>query len=164
MKQLDEIVENILEIVEDCLNYEKESPEGLLNHVKTIIPTYNNEYGIEEPAIWIVEHPITRKSNDNLSQELTLISTMEFVCVEWDKDPKIAEKKARKLASTVALSIKRNYRRIQYEKFNDRLIVNVLFNTLHPVGEIDVEGKTKKTPVAGIVLDFEFDVDWENYC
>lgn len=164
MKPLDESVENILEIVEDCLNYEKESSEGLLNHVKTIIHTYNNEYGIEEPAIWIVEHPIIRKSNDNLSQELTLISTIGFVCVEWDKDPKIAEKKARTLASKVALSIKRNYRRIQYNKFNDRLIVNVLFNTLHPVGEIDVEGKTKKTPVAGIVLDFEFDVDWENSC
>ena len=165
MRTLDDMIEKVLEIVEDCLNYEKDTPEGLLNHVKTIISVYNNEYGIEEPAIWIVQHPITRNSNDNLSQELILNSTIEFACVEWDPNPKIAEKKARQLASKVALSIKNNYRKIQYEKFNDRIIENVKFNTLHPVGDgIEVEGKTLKTPVAGIILDFEFTIDWTNYC
>lgn len=164
MKSLDEMVENVLEIIEDCLIHEKETPNGLLNHVKTIISVYNNEYGIDEPAIWIVQHPITRNNDDNLSQTLILNSTIEFVCVEWDKDPKIAEKKARNLATKVAQSIKNNYRKIQYDKFNDRIIENVKFNTLHPVGEIEVEGKTQKTPVAGIILDFEFTIDWINYC
>ena len=164
MMELDVAIEAILEIVEDCLNYEKTKENGLLNHVKTIIPIYNNEYGIEEPAIWIVQHPVTAASDDNLSQELTLKSTIEFVCVEYDPDPEIAEKKARQLASKVGLAIKSNYRKIQYNKFQDRLIENVKFNAIHPVGELDVEGKTEKTPVAGIILDFEFTIDWTNYC
>lgn len=164
MRTLDETIENILEVVEDCLNHEKKSPEGILNHVKTIIPIYNNEYGIEEPAIWIVQHPITVNGDENLSQILELKSTIEFACVEYDPDPKIAEQKARRLASNVALAIKNNYRRIQYDKFEDRIIENVKFNTLYPVGEIPVEGKMEKIPVAGIVLDFEFNVDWVNYC
>ncbi|MGN0176641.1 MAG: hypothetical protein ACI389_02265 [Methanobrevibacter sp.] len=163
-RSLDEMVEKVLEIIEACLIHEKESSDGLLNHVKTIISVYNNEYGVDEPAIWIVQHPTTRKGDDNLSQSLLVNSTIEFVCVEWDKDPRIAEKKARELATKVAKSIKKNYRKIQYAKFNDRIIKNVKFNTLYPVGEIDVEGKTQKTPVAGIILDFEFIIDWINCC
>ena len=163
MRSLDNMIENILEIIEDCLYYEKDTPEGLLNHVKTIISVYNNEYGIEEPAIWMVQHPITLEKQENVS-EIILISTIEFACVEWDKNPKIAEKKARQLATNVALSIKKNYRRLQYNKFNDRIIEGVKFNTLYPVGEMPVEGKTDKTPVAGIVLDFEFTVDWIDNC
>ncbi|WP_406532509.1 hypothetical protein [Methanobrevibacter sp.] len=165
MRTLEDMIEKVLEIVEDCLMHEKETENGLLNHVKTIISVYNNEYGIDEPAIWIVQHPVTGSSNDNLSQELTLNYTIEFACVEYDKDPKIAEKKARQLAAKVAQSIKNNYRTIQYNKFQDRIIENVKFNTLHPVGDgIDVEGKTLKVPVAGIVLDFEFTIDWVNSC
>lgn len=164
-RSLDKMVENVLEIIEDCLKHEQTIEDGLLNHVKTIISVYNNEYGIEEPAIWIVQHPITRNSNDNLSQELILNSSVEFVCVEWDSDPKIAERKARELVTKVALAIKKNYRKIQYEKFNDRIIENVKFNRLHPVGEgVNVEGKLQKIPIAGIVLDFEFTIDWTNYC
>lgn len=163
MKKLDETIENIIEIVEDCLNKEKESSEGLLQHVKTIIPVYNNEYGIEEPAIWIVQHPITQERQETVD-EIVLNSTIEFACVEYDKDPKIAEQKARLLASNVAPAIKNNYRKIQYDKFNDRIIEDVKFNTLYPVGEIPVEGKQEKVPVAGIVLDFEFTVDWVDYC
>ena len=164
MRPLDEMIEKVLEIVEDCLKYENEKPEGLLNHVKTIISVYNNEYGIDEPAIWIVQHPITLEKQENVD-EIILNSTIEFACVEWDKDPKIAEKKSRDLATKVALSIKNNYRKIQYDKFKDRIIENVKFRTMYPVGEgIDVQGKTKKTPVAGIVLDFEFTVDWMDYC
>ena len=160
---LEDSIENILDIVNECLEKEKNDPNGLLSHVKTIIPEYNNERGVEAPAIWIVQHTVSRKGNDNLSQELLLMFTIEFVCVEWDKTPKIAEKKARRLATKVAESIKRNYRRIQIEK-NLYIIENVLFNTLYPVGEIEVEGKTTKTPVSGLVLDFEFNIDWNNRC
>lgn len=164
MKNLDEMIENILEIVEDCIILEKESSEGILNHVKTVIQVYNNEYGIEEPAIWMVQHPLTLETQENI-EEIILNFPIEFACVEYDPEPKIAEKKARKLASKVALAIKKNYRRIQYDKFEDRIIENVKFNTLYPVGlDIPVEGKQEKVPVAGIVLDFEFTVDWIDQC
>ena len=161
---LTEKIEAILEIVEDCLKHEKENPEGILRHVRTIIPIYNNEYGIEEPAIWIVQHPITRDENENISQVLKLKSTIEFVCVEWDPDPKIAERKARQLAANVDTAIRTNFRRIQFDKFHERVILNVEFNTLYPVGEIPVEGKTEKTPVSGIVLDFTFNVNRKITC
>lgn len=160
---LGEITENILEIVQDCLEHERQE-NGLLENVKDIITVYNNEYGVDTPGIWIVEHPITPDSEDNLSQELTLKSTIEFVCIEYDPDPETAEKLAKNLAGNVAISIKKNYRRLQYEKYNDRIIHNVKFNSLLPVGEINVENKREKIPVTGLILEFLFDVDWENYC
>ena len=163
MRTLDEMIENILEIVEDCINHEKESSEGILNHVKTVITVYNNEDGIEEPAIWMVQHPITLETQENI-EEIILNFPIEFACVEYDPEPKIAEKKARKLASKVALAIKKNYRKIQYQKFEDRIIEQIKFNTLYSVGELPVEGKQEKVPVAGIVLDFEFTVDWIDQC
>lgn len=158
-----ERIENILEIVQDCLEYERQE-NGLLEKVNDIIILYNNEYGVDTPGIWIVQHPVTAASDDNLSQELTLKSTIEFVCIEYDPDPETAEKLARNLAETVAITIKKNYRRIQYEKFQNRIIHNVKFNSLLPVGEINVENKREKIPVTGLILDFLFDVDWENYC
>lgn len=158
-----ERIENILEIILDCLEYERQE-NGLLEHVNNIITVYNNEYGVDTPGIWIVQHPVTADIDDNLSQELTLKSTVEFVCIEYDSDPETAEKLARNLAEKVAIAIKKNYRRLQYEKFEDRIIHNVKFNSLLPVGEINVENKREKIPVTGLILDFLFDVDWENSC
>lgn len=158
-----ERIENILEIVQDCIEHERQE-NGLLENVNDVITIYNNEYGVDTPGIWIIQHPVTAASDDNLSQELTLKSTIEFVCIEYDPDPKTAEKLARNLAENVAITIKKNYRRLQYEKFEDRIIHNVKFNSLLPVGEINVENKRDKIPVTGLILDFLFDVDWENYC
>lgn len=161
---IDERIENILEIVNDCLEHERQE-NGFLENVKDIIKVYNNEFGVETPGIWIVQHPITADGDENLSQELTLKFPIEFVCIEYDPDPETAEKLARKLAGKVAITIKKNYRRIQYEKFEDRIIHNVKFHSLLPVGDgINVENKREKVPVAGLILEFLFDVDWENYC
>lgn len=160
---IDECIENILEIVQDCIAYERQE-NGLLENVNDVITLYNNEYGVDAPGIWIVQHPVTPDSEDNLSQELTLKFTIEFVCIEYDPEPETAERLARNLAGKVAIAIKKNYRRLQYEKFNDRIIHNVKFNSLLPVGEINVENKRDKIPVTGLILDFLFDVDWENYC
>ena len=160
---IDERIENILEIVQDCIEHERQE-NGLLEKVNDVILVYNNEYGVDTPGIWIVQHPVTAASDDNLSQELTLNFTIEFVCIEYDPDPETAEKLARKLAEKVAISIKKNYRRLQYEKFEDRIIHNVKFNSLLPVGEINVEKKRDKIPVTGLILDFLFDVEWGNYC
>lgn len=158
-----ERIENILEIIQDCLEYERQK-NGLLEHVKEIITVYNNEYGVETPAIWIVQHPITSNSDENLSQQLELKFTIEFVCIEYNPVPETAEKLARNLAENVAITIKKNYRSLQYEKFEDRIIHNVKFNSILPVGEINVENKRDKVPVTGLILEFLFDTDWENYC
>ncbi len=158
-----ERIDNIFEIVQDCIEHERQE-NGLLENVNDVITIYNNEYGVDTPGIWIIQHPITAASDDNLSQELTLKYTIEFVCIEYDPDPETAEKLAKKLAGNVAITIKKNYRRLQYEKFEDRIIHNVKFNSLLPVGEINVEKKRDKIPVTGLILDFLFDVDWENDC
>lgn len=158
-----ERIENIIEIVQDCLEHER-CENGLLENVSDIINVYNNEYGVDTPGIWIVQHPITPESNENLSQELTLKFPIEFVCIEYDPDPETAEKLARNLAGNVAITIKKNYRRLQYEKFGDRIIHNVKFHSLSLAGELNVENKREKIPVTGLILEFLFDVDWENYC
>ena len=129
-----------------------------------IITEHINRGGVDTPAIWIVQHPITPTEGDNLSEVLYLKYTIEFVCIEYDPETKIAEKLARKLAGKVALSIKKNYRRTQYDLFKDRIITNVKFNSLHPVGDINVENKRERIPVTGLILEFEFEDDWTNDC
>lgn len=158
-----EKIESILEIVKGCLEHER-AENGLLEHVNEIITVYNNEYGVDTPGIWIVQQPITQEGNENLSQVITLKSTIEFVCIEYDPDPETAEKLARTLAENVAISIKKNYRKIQFEKYNNRIIHNVKFHSLLPVGEINVENKREKIPVTGLILEFFFRVDWDNMC
>lgn len=89
---------------------------------------------------------------------------MEFVCIEYDPTPEIAEKLARNLAGNIVLAIKKNFLHIQKDKFNERVILNVKFNSLLPVGEMNVQNKREKVPVTSVILEFESQVNWKPCC
>lgn len=156
-------LESICEIVKHCVRSENTSG-GLLEDVEEIITVYNNEDGIEEPAIWIVQHPTIAEEKVNLSQKLRLRSPFEFVAIEYDNDPEIAEIKSQNLATRTALSVLKNYRSAANELGYQQTIAKLEFNTFRPVGEIQVIGKAEKVPVSGIILDVVHYVDWNNCC
>lgn len=137
---------------------------GLLSHVNEVISVSNNESGVETPGIWIVEHPITPIGEANLGKILKIKDTVEFVCIEYDPTPEIAEKLARKLAGKVVLSIKKNYLHVQKDKFNERVITKVNFHSLLPAGEMNVQNSREKVPVTSVVLEFESQVNWDPCC
>ena len=69
---------------------------------EVVVNYVSGEDGIEEPAIWIVQHPTIAEEKVNLSQKLRLRSPFEFVCIEYDNDPEIAEIKSQNLATRCA--------------------------------------------------------------
>lgn len=156
-------LEEITETVKECIRCENVT-SGLLEDVEDIITVYNNEDGVEEPAVWMVQHPTTAVKNVDLSQKLILESPFEFVCIEYDEDPEEAERKSQNLATRVALSVLKNYRTVQRLNGRNPTIRKIEFNTYRPVGEISVQGKSEKVPVTGIILNVIHDVDWMNCC
>ena len=156
-------LESITKTIKTCITNENASG-GLLEDVEDIITVYNNEDGVEEPAVWMVQHPTTAVKNVDLRQQLTLESPFEFVCIEYDEDPEKAEEKSQNLATRVALSVLKNYQSVQSELGYTRTISKIEFNTYRPVGEISVVGKSEKVPVTGIILNDIQVVNWMNCC
>ena len=156
-------LEEITEIIKQCIISENVTG-GLLEDVEDIITVYNNEDGVEEPAVWMVQHPTVAVNNVDLSQKLTLESPFEFVCIEYDEDPEEAERKSQNLATRVAMSVLKNYKTVQINNGDHRTIRRIEFNTYRPVGEISVQGKSEKVPVTGIILNVIHVVDWMNCC
>ena len=156
-------LESVTKTIKQCLECEN-APYGLLEDVEDIITVYNNEEGVEEPAVWMVQHPTIARDRVDLRQQLTLVSPFEFVCIEYDRDPEKAEEKSQNLATRVALSVLKNYQTIQQSLGYPRTIITVEFNTYRPVGEIAVQGKGEKVPVTGIILDVVHVVNWMNCC
>ena len=156
-------LERITTIMKTCITNENVE-NGLLEDVNTIIPVYHNEMGVDEPCVWIVQHPTTAQGKVNIQQTLTLVSPFEFVCVEYDPDPEVAECKGQNLATRVALSVLKNYQTVQSQLGDARTIRHIDFNTYYPVGEVSIAGKSDKVPATGIVLDVVHDVNWVNCC
>ena len=156
-------LESVTKIIKQCLICEN-IENGLLEDVEDIITVYNNEDGIEEPGVWMVQHPTIARNKVDLRQQLTLVSPFEFVCVEYDPDPEKAEEKSQNLATRVALAVLKNYQTVQSSLGYTRTILTIEFNTYRPVGEITVQGKAEKVPVTGIILDVVHVVNWMLCC
>ena len=108
-------LESVTKTIKQCLECEN-APYGLLEDVEDIITVYNNEEGVEEPAVWMVQHPTIARDRVDLRQQLTLVSPFEFVCIEYDRDPEKAEEKSQNLATRVALSVLKNYQTKDYRQ------------------------------------------------
>ena len=155
----------VTRIIKECV-YRENTEGGLLEHVKTIIPIYYNEYGIDEPAIWITQHPTLPQSDKkrNISQEVTLTTPFQFTCVEWDKDPEIAELKGQELATLVGRAVQKNYLHVQKELNVPRRISYIDINSYLPNGEVSINKQNKKVPCTAIILDVVHKIDWKNCC
>lgn len=156
-------LESITETIKECITIENSSG-GLLEDVESIVKVYNNEEGVDEPCVWIVQHPTLAEDKVDLSQNLILRSPFEFVCIEYDEDPEEAERKSQNLATRCAISVLKNYKTVQSSLGYPRTIRKIEFNTYRPVGEISVVGKSDKVPVSGIILDVVHVVNWMNCC
>ena len=155
-------LEAVTKIIKECITIEN-VPDGILEDVQSIIKVANNEEGVDEPAVWIVQHPTLPEKNANISKIMTLVTTFEFVCIEYDPDPETAELKSQNLAARVVLSILRNFQQVQME-YDVRVIKNIRFNMFYPVGEVAVAGKREKVPVTSVSIEVLHDINWLNCC
>ena len=155
-------LEAVTKIIKECITIEN-VPDGILEDVESIIKVANNEEGVDEPAVWIVQHPTLPEKNANIAKIMTLVTTFEFVCIEYDPDPETAELKSQNLAARVILSILRNFQQVQME-YDVRVIKNIRFNMFYPVGEVAVAGKREKVPVTSVSIEVLHDINWLNCC
>ena len=148
--------------IKECIRLEMK-PGGLLSDVETFIPSYRMEEEMEEPLIWLFEHPTTLADDKTgaLSQKLKLQTPFEFVCVVYDEDDmEESEMLGKNLASRVAASITKNHVNLNKEG----LISKIDFDTLYPVGEVTIKGKSNNAPATSVRIICKYWVDWMNCC
>ena len=148
--------------IKECI-YTEMHPEGLLHDVETFIPSYRMDEPMNEPCVWLFEHPTTIDDNKSgvLSQRLKLQTPYEFVCIVFDdEDIEKSEMLGKNLAGRVAASITKNSRALN----KDRVINTILFDTLYPVGEVTVKNKSNKAPATSVRIIAKYWIDWMNCC
>lgn len=136
---------------------------GLLEDVEALIPSVNTDVPVDPPVIWMVQHPTTRWVNDkaNLSNKITMSVPFEFVCVEYSDDLEEAEILGISLASRVGSSLMKNLNKVKVdESMPNRFFHKLEFETLYPVGEVTVVGKSERIPATSIIFNFVYIVDW----
>ena len=76
-----------------------------------------------------------------------------------------AQGRAQNLANRVGLSILKNWQTIQSTKLpGQRMISSITFETYYPLGTIQVNGKSERLPVTGLVLNIKHKVNWTMCC
>jgi hypothetical protein len=95
--------EKINTIINRCITDELE--DGLLSDVETFVNTYYSEGQVDEPVIWITQHPSTVEKNADISKTALLKTPFEFDCGVYAKEIEDANTLSQNLCNRVILSI-----------------------------------------------------------
>ena len=153
--------EKINTIINKCITDEM-TQDGLLSDVETFINTYYNEGQVEEPVIWITQHPTTVERNPDISKTALLKTPFEFDCGVYEVDLEDANSASQNLCNRVILSILKNWQTIQASELpGNRMIRNIELDTYSPMGYVNVEGKSDKVPITGVILNIYHIINWQ---
>lgn len=157
--------EQIQEIMVQCVKKEMGNENGLLSDVETFIPLYYDEHGVEEPCIWMFQHPTTASRQADISHTMELTTPFEFDCVVYESEFEESISSSQNLTNRVILSILRNYLQVQQEiTKGPRIIRNITLETYYPAGEVNIQGKSDKVPATGVILNVNHIVNWKLCC
>ena len=153
-------MEKLYNIMIGCLEAEN-TTNGLLEDVETIINSYYNESHLDEPIVWITEHPSSANRQVDISQTMELKVPFEFDCGVYELDLDDSFNASQNLANRVIMSILNNWQRVQAEELpNQRLIKNITLQTYSPVGYVNINGKSDKLAVTGVILNVNVVINW----
>ena len=156
--------EKINEIINECVNREM-TTDGLLEDVETYVNTYYNDGQVDEPVVWVTQHPTTASRQADISQTMELTTPFEFDCGVYEVDLEDANMASQNLANRVILSILRNWQTVQSELLpQQRMIKNITLDRYSPMGYVTVTGKSDKVPVTGVILNVNHIVNWTLCC
>ena len=156
--------EKINQIINECIKREM-TTDGLLSDVETFVNTYYNEGQVDEPVIWVTQHPTTANRQADISQTMELTTPFEFDCGVYAVDLEDANMQSQNLANRVILSILRNWQTVQAEVTpGQRMIKNITLEAYSPMGYVPVEGKSDKVPITGVILNVNHIVNWTLCC
>lgn len=156
--------EKINDIMQQCITDEI-NQNGLLSDVETFINTYFNEGQVDEPVVWITQHPTTVQKNADISKTLLLKTPFEFDCGVYEREIEDANTSSQNLCNRVILSILKNWQTIQAEELpGQRMIRNIELETYSPMGYVQVTGKSDKVPITGVILNVYHVINWQQCC
>lgn len=156
--------EKINQIINCCITQEM-TENGLLSDVETFVNTYYNEGQVDEPVVWITQHPTTASRQADISQTMDLTTPFEFDCGVYDVDIEDANMQSQNLANRVILSVLKNWQTVQAQVTPEqRMILNITLDKYSPMGYVQVTGKSDKVPVTGVILNVNHRVNWTLCC
>ena len=156
--------EKINQIINCCITREM-TENGLLEDVETFVNTYYEEGQVEEPVVWLTQHPTTANRQADISQTMELTTPFEFDCGVYDVEIEDANMQSQNLANRVILSVLKNWQTAQAELLPDqRMIKNITLDRYSPLGYVNVKGKSDKVPVTGVILNVNHIVNWTLCC
>jgi hypothetical protein len=152
--------EKLDQIMNCCITQEM-SEGGLLEDVETFVNTYYDEGNVDEPVVWMTQHPTTATRQADISQTMELVTPFEFDCGVYDVEMEDANRLSQNLANRVILSVLKNWQTAQAQAIpGKRMIKNITLETYSPIGYVDVTGKSDKVPVTGVILNMHHIVNW----
>ena len=156
--------EKINTIINKCITNEI-TTDGILSDVETYINTYYNEGQVDEPVVWITQHPTTVEKGADISKTLLLKTPFEFDCGVYEKEIEDANTSSQNLCNRVILSILKNWQTVQSEELpGQRMIRNITLETYSPMGYVPVTGKSDKVPITGVILNVYHVINWQQCC
>ena len=156
--------EKINTIINGCITAEMEE-DGILEDVETFVNTYFNEGNVDEPVVWITQHPTTVEKGADIGQTLLLKTPFEFDCGVYEVDLEDANTSSQNLCNRVILSILKNWQTVQStETPGNRMIRNITLDRYSPMGYVQVKGKSDKVPITGVILNVYHVVNWQLCC
>lgn len=163
MNLIPESFDSIKTVINACIEKEMQ-PDGLLKDVETYIPTYYNDDVVDEPVVWVTQHPSRAERKADLSQTMDILTPFEFDCSVYKPELEDAEIASQNLAFRVVLAITLNILTVQQELLGKRIIKRVDFETYYHVGDVQIVGKSDKLPTTGVVLNFVHTINWKMCC
>ena len=152
--------EKLDQIMNCCITREM-TEGGLLEDVETFVNTYYDEGNVDEPVVWMTQHPTTATRQADISQTMELVTPFEFDCGVYDIEIEDANRLSQNLANRVILAVLKNWQTAQAQAIpGKRMIKNITLETYSPIGYVDVTGKSDKVPVTGVILNMHHIVNW----
>lgn len=139
--------------------------DGLLEDVETFTNAYYDEGSVDEPVIWMTQHPTTANRQADISMTMELTTPFEFDCGVYDVEIEDANNQSQNLCNRVILSVLKNWQTAQAQVTpGQRMIKNITLDRYSPLGYVQVKGKSDKVPVTGVVLNVNHIVNWQLCC
>lgn len=156
--------DKIQEIMKTCI--ETEMVEGgLLEDVETFIPISIEEQHVEEPVIWMAQHPANATRQADITQTMDINIPFEFDCAVYERELEDSVEASQNLATRVVLSIVKNFLTVQNTLTNGKRIIKTIgLETYYPVGYVDVNGKSERLPVTGVIINVTLTINWLICC
>lgn len=156
-------LENVQLVMKGCIESEI-CENGLLEDVESFFTIYNDEDHVEEPVIWMYQHETRAGRQADISNTMDLTIPFQFNCSVYEPELEDANTATQNLATRVILAILRNWQTVQAEIMQGRLIKNITLETFYPLGTIDVNNKSERLPVIGVLLNVNVIVNWKMCC